>query len=153
VWLDLFAGTGAVGLEALSRGARMVYFVESSHRAAAVIRNNLQTLGVVGGFEILDREAVQALRVLNAAGAVCDYCYLDPPYRRTEQYVEVLTRLAELPLLTAGSIVCAEHDKRFDPGERFGALQRYRRLQQGDASLSFYRPAPAGTVAAVSEGD
>jgi 16S rRNA (guanine966-N2)-methyltransferase len=61
-WLDLYAGTGAIGIEALSRGARMVYFVESSKAAADVIAGNLKTLGIVGGFQIVRVEAAKALR-------------------------------------------------------------------------------------------
>src|SRR5512142_667613 len=65
VWLDLFAGTGAVGIEALSRGARTVYFVESSRSAAQVIRANLSSLGIAEGFELIEREADQAVRLLD----------------------------------------------------------------------------------------
>src|SRR5947209_1941095 len=62
VWLDLFAGTGAIGIEALSRGARSVYFVESAKRAARTIRENLKSLGIDEGFEVIEREAATALR-------------------------------------------------------------------------------------------
>src|SRR6185436_12170037 len=62
VWLDLFAGTGAVGIEALSRGAQAVYFVESSRRAATLIRKNLAALGVEEGFEVNEHEVAMALR-------------------------------------------------------------------------------------------
>jgi 16S rRNA (guanine(966)-N(2))-methyltransferase RsmD len=139
VWLDIFAGTGAVGIEALSRGARTAYFIESSRRAAAVIRENLQSLNIREGFEILEREASQALRLLDSEAVACDFCFLDPPYRMCEAYEETLGFLSQSRLLTAGSTVIAEHDKHFDPGERFGALQRFRTLKQGDAVLSFYR--------------
>jgi 16S rRNA (guanine(966)-N(2))-methyltransferase RsmD len=139
VWLDLFAGTGAVGLEALSRGARLVYFVDSSRGATAAIRDNLRRLGVSEGFRIVERVVASALSVLEAAGEACGYCFLDPPYRRADLYEETLSLLARSRLLTAGSAVCAEHQKFFDPGESFGPLRRYRRLQQGDACLSFYR--------------
>ncbi|MCI0356227.1 MAG: RsmD family RNA methyltransferase, partial [Acidobacteria bacterium] len=81
LWVDLYAGTGAVGIEALSRGARMVYLVESSHRAAAVIRANLRGLGVKGGYELMERDVLSALRKLEAEGIACDFCFLDPPYR------------------------------------------------------------------------
>ena len=139
VWLDIFAGTGAVGIEALSRGAHIAYFIESSRQAADVIRENLRALKITAGFQISEREAAQALRLLEAAGLVCDFCFLDPPYARQEAYAETLGFMAKSRLLRDRSIVIAEHDKRFDPGERFGALERYRRLQQGDAALSFYR--------------
>ena len=139
VWLDLFAGSGAVGIEALSRGARMVYFVESSSRAAKAIRVNLNSLSIAEGFEVQEREAAQALRLLDSAVVVCDFCFLDPPYADREAYEEALSFLSQSRLLSPNSMVIAEHDKHFDLLERYGALRRTRRLQQGDAVLSFYR--------------
>jgi 16S rRNA (guanine(966)-N(2))-methyltransferase RsmD len=139
VWLDLYAGTGAVGIEALSRGARMVYFVESSKKAAAVIRANLRELGVESGCEVSERDATGALRQLEAAGVRCDFCFLDPPYGEARAYSDTLGLLALSSVLHDGSVVIAEHDKHFDPGDGFGALQRFRVLKQGDAVLSFYR--------------
>ncbi len=139
VWLDLFAGTGAVGIEALSRGAHAVYFVESSARAAAVIRENLRSLGIAEGFEVQEREVERALRLLDSQAVTCDYVFLDPPYRKREAYETTLGFLSQSRLLRAASLVIAEHEKRFDPGERFGALKRVRTLHQGDAGLSFYR--------------
>jgi 16S rRNA (guanine(966)-N(2))-methyltransferase RsmD len=138
VWIDLFAGTGAVGLEALSRGASTVYFVEASRRATVMIRQNLQALGATGG-EIIERAALPALRLLEAREIVCDLCFLDPPYRAAEAYAQALDYLSVSRLLQPHSIVVAEHDKHFEPGERFGELARYRNLRQGDAVLSFYR--------------
>ena len=139
VWLDLFAGSGAVGIEALSRGARTVYFVENHTRAAKTIRANLHSLSITEGFEVQEREAVQALRALDAAAVVCDFCFLDPPYAQQGSYEQTLGFLSQSRLLKPSSIVVAEHDKHFDLLDRYGALQRYRRLQQGDAVLSFYR--------------
>jgi 16S rRNA (guanine(966)-N(2))-methyltransferase RsmD len=139
VWLDLFAGTGAVGIEALSRGAHAVYFVESSERAAALIRENLQRLGITEGFEIQEREVNRALRLLDTQAVACDFVFLDPPYRMADAYAETLGFLSQSRLLGPRSTVIAEHDRKFDPGERHGSLERYRRLEQGDAALSFYR--------------
>jgi 16S rRNA (guanine(966)-N(2))-methyltransferase RsmD len=139
VWLDLFAGSGAVGMEALSRGAHTVYFVESSSRAARAIRANLATLGIHDGCEVVEREVNTALRLLESRPAVCDFSFLDPPYRKQDDYAQVLAFLSQSRLLKPGSVVIAEHDKHFDPGEGLGALQRYRKLRQGDAVLSFYR--------------
>ena len=138
VWLDLFAGTGAVGIEALSRGASMAYFVESSKRAAHAVRENLETLGIHEGFEVFEREAATALRLLDAEDITCDFCFLDPPYRKMGDYEQTLNFLSQSHLLKPGSLVIAEHDKHFDPGEAFGALHRRRKLRQGDAVLSFY---------------
>jgi len=139
VWLDVFAGSGAIGIEAFSRGARQVYFIESARRAATVIRENLRSLAITEGFQVLEREAAPALRLLEATAIVCDYCYFDPPYRQHEAYEEVLALLSQSRLVGEQTLVIAEHDKRFDPGQRIGALERRRKLVQGDAVLSFYR--------------
>jgi 16S rRNA (guanine(966)-N(2))-methyltransferase RsmD len=139
VWLDLYAGTGAVGIEALSRGARMVYLVEASRKAAAVIRQNLRSLEIDDGFEVLEREAGAALRLLDSRALICDACFLDPPYRIQDAYGHVLGFLGESRLLKPSSVVVAEHEKHFDPGDRFGPLERFRELRQGDAVLSFYK--------------
>lgn len=145
VWLDLYAGTGAVGIEALSRGASRVVFVESAPRAAALIRENLRSLGVTDGFEILQQDVARALRMLDTQAVSSDFCFLDPPYRMQGAYSEALELLSTSRLLRPGSAVIAEHEKRFDPGERFAALKRFRLLKQGDAALSFYRLEPAAT--------
>src|SRR5215472_4389517 len=86
VWLDLFAGTGAIGIEALSRGARMVYFVESSNRATRTIRKNLAQLEVTEGFQVIEREVSVGLRMLDSQAVACNFCFLDPPYREMEDY-------------------------------------------------------------------
>jgi 16S rRNA (guanine(966)-N(2))-methyltransferase RsmD len=139
VWLDLFAGTGAVGIEALSRGAHQVYFVESVKKHARLLRENLAALAITSGYELQERQVAQALPLLDSTGVVCDYCFIDPPYRMRGSYERTLGFLAQSRLLQPSSIVIAEHEKRFGPDERFGALVRYRKLEQGDAALSFYR--------------
>jgi 16S rRNA (guanine(966)-N(2))-methyltransferase RsmD len=138
-WLDLYAGTGAVGIEALSRGARMVHFIESSKTAADLITTNLKSLGIVRGFQILRVDTGKAVRQLEAAETDADYVFLDPPYSMLDEYAKTLGALAESKLLGERSLVIAEHEKKFDPGEAFGELRRYRKLVQGDAALSFYR--------------
>jgi 16S rRNA (guanine(966)-N(2))-methyltransferase RsmD len=139
VWLDLYAGTGAVGIEALSRGAREVYFVESAKKHARLLRENLLALGIGIGFEVQEREVSKSLPLLDSTGVVCDFCFLDPPYRMRGSYEQILGYLSQSRILQPSSIVIAEHEKRFEPGDRFGALLRYRRIDQGDASLSFYK--------------
>jgi 16S rRNA (guanine966-N2)-methyltransferase len=139
VWLDLYAGTGAVGIEALSRGAHNVCFVESSVSTAGLIRKNLQSLKVEAElFRIAQEDVARALRKLKPGEAV-DFAFLDPPYRMEKAYSQTLQALVEGGLLKPGGVVIAEHQKKFDPGGAFGALARYRKLEQGDAALSFYR--------------
>lgn len=134
VWVDLYAGTGAVGIEALSRGAARVYFVESSPRAAALIRQNLKSLGAEA--QVLEQEAGRGLRNLEFAA---DYVFLDPPYRMEPEYARTLEALRASPLVAERTVIVAEHDRKFDPGEECGGLRRTRKVVQGDAALSFYR--------------
>src|SRR3954451_1580799 len=139
VWLDVYAGSGAVGIEALSRGARQVYFVESSKKAAAVITKNLSSLKIDAGWEIHERDADAALRRLDSQAIACDICFLDPPYAEEQEYEDALGFLSQSQMIGAQSLVIAEHSKHFDPGDQVGALVRFRNLKQGDAMLSFYR--------------
>jgi 16S rRNA (guanine966-N2)-methyltransferase len=141
VWIDLYAGTGAVGIEALSRGAAQVYFVESSPVAVKVIRENLVSLQIVEGFEIVQNDALQVLRQVEAKEVTADFVFLDPPYRMEQAYQNALKFLEKSALVKQTTVVIAEHEKRLDPGEEFGSLKRYRKLTQGDAALSFYRRA------------
>src|SRR3954471_7800831 len=139
VWLDVYAGSGAVGIEALSRGARQVYFVEQSKKAAGVITKNLSSLKIDSGWEIHERDADTALRRLDSQAVACDVCFIDPPYAEEEEYEDTLGFLSQSQMIGPQSLVIAEHSKRYDPGDQVGALVRFRKLQQGDAVLSFYR--------------
>ncbi len=140
VWLDLFAGTGAVGIEAISRGAGMVYFVESSRPAGKLIQQNLESLGIAEGVRIVTQDSARAIAYLEALEVQANFIFLDPPYGLQEAYGKTLEALAN-STLAANPLIIAEHEKRFDPGESFGRLQRLRKLEQGDAALSFYRRA------------
>jgi 16S rRNA (guanine966-N2)-methyltransferase len=138
-WFDLYAGTGAVGIEALSRGAALVNFVESSAKAAALIQKNLRKLGVEDGVQILRTDAAAALRRWESTETPSDFFFLDPPYRLEAEYARILSILSQSRLVTRETIIIAEHSKKFEPGSEFGELHRYRKLEQGDAALSFYR--------------
>ena len=151
VWLDLFAGTGAVGIEALSRGAKEVHFVESSGAAAEAIRNNLHSLGIVAGFKIVQQELPHAFWRMERDRVAADVVFIDPPYRKKDAYTQTLGALAESSLVWAMSVVIAEHEKKFDPGQEFGPLRRFRRLVQGSTALSFYRLGIGGEVHASAQ--
>lgn len=145
IFVDLFAGTGSVGIEALSRGAAYVYFVESSRKAAQVIRANLESLGIVEGAEVFEQSAADGLRHLAESEHRPNVIFLDPPYRMQGAYAQVFRIIAQTKILSHSGIVVAEHEKRFDPGNGEKNLARYRRLNQGDSSLSFYRTDFTGT--------
>ena len=138
-FLDLFAGTGAVGIEALSRGAKEVFFVENSKPAAEMIRKNLQSLGVTEGFKIVPFDLPHAFWRMERQKVAADVVFIDPPYRLQDIYKDTLRALADSSVIWAMSVVIAEHEKKFDPGSEFGPLRRFRLLAQGSAALSFYR--------------
>ena len=146
-FLDLFAGTGAIGIEALSRGATEVAFVDNHAPAVTLIRRNLESLGIRNGATVLCMDALRGLEKLASGkkgeSSQYDYVFLDPPYAAANDYARVLESVGSGNLLAPGGVVIAEHRRSFDLPEEAGALQRYRVLQQGDAALSFYRRAGA----------
>jgi 16S rRNA (guanine966-N2)-methyltransferase len=142
-FVDLFAGTGAIGIEALSRGAAEVAFIENHPPAVTLIRRNLESLGINSGATVLAVDALRGLAMLaarkNSGAPAFDHIFLDPPYAAAEDYSRVLEFLGSADLLASGGIVIAEHRRKFDLPEEPGALKRFRVLRQGDAALSFYR--------------
>ena len=145
VFLDLYAGSGAVGIEAISRGAREVIFVERAEPALRAIRANLSSLDIRGGYSLEARSAAAALKRLassqRAANIICaDIIFLDPPYSEAAEYESILTLLGSecRPLLAPNATVIAEHLKKQSLAESYAALNRYRTLKQGDSILSFY---------------
>ena len=139
-FLDLYAGSGAVGIEALSRGAAFVQFAESAPAALRALRANLASLGIVGRHAIEDRGVARALGENLKHGRGFDLVFLDPPYEAAAEYAATLRSLAEAHgvLLRPGALIVAEHSRRGELPESVGALERNRQLKQGDACLSFY---------------
>jgi len=139
IFLDACAGMGGVGIEAISRGAESVCFVDTSRKATAIIRENLATLRIDNGFRILEMELRKALQVFEREGNAFDIAFLDPPYDREDLYTMALESFSTGPLLKDEGRLVMEHSKRQDPPEIAGFLRRYRLLTQGDSCLSFYR--------------
>jgi 16S rRNA (guanine966-N2)-methyltransferase len=138
-FLDGFAGMGGVGIEAISRGARFVCFVDQSRKAAAIVRQNLQSLEVREGFRMIEADLGKTLDLFERDGTTFDIVFLDPPYERKELYSESLSAFGSRPLLNEGGVLVMEHSKRVELPETEGMLMRYRMLTQGDSTLSFYR--------------
>ena len=141
-FLDLYAGSGAVGMEALSRGAAQVEFVERTPVALKVLRGNLERLGITAGFRI---HAVAVGAFLRRAAEApkrerYEVVFLDPPWDAAEEYAATLGLLggSAAGLLGAGVLVIAEHRKKQGLEDSYGLLERTRLLEQGDAALSFY---------------
>ena len=133
VFLDAYAGTGAVGIEALSRGAKHVIFIERHAAALAVLRENLRALSIAGEATVVRGSAAMLL-----ANYPADLAFLDPPYGEAAEYTASLAALASTPC----PLAVAQHSSRLVLDERYGPLLKTRIVKQGDNSLSFYeRPA------------
>ncbi|MGI9072433.1 MAG: 16S rRNA (guanine(966)-N(2))-methyltransferase RsmD [Bryobacteraceae bacterium] len=134
VFLDAYAGSGAVGIEALSRGAKRVIFIERSTQAAAVIRENLRSLGVEPEAILVRGSAATLLRNYRP-----DIAFIDPPYEDTKEYTKLLLALSE----NGCPVAVAQHASRAVLEDVYGAMKRMRVLKQGDNWLSFYEQ-PSG---------
>ena len=143
-FLDLCAGSGAVGIEALSRGASSVVFVESSRRAVSLIEENLEHCGVADQARIHSRDAVAALKLLANEKAQFDIVYFDPPYE-SHIYSPVLAFLGRSSLLAEHGVLIVEHRgaSLVEPG--YGDLRPYREVKQGDSRLTFFSRENNGT--------
>ncbi|MDA2912631.1 16S rRNA (guanine(966)-N(2))-methyltransferase RsmD [Acidobacteriia bacterium AH_259_A11_L15] len=140
VFADCYAGSGAVGLEALSRGAEWVYLLENHRPAVRVIRENLSRLGIESNVEVLPFDIVAGLRNLQQRPVRLDIVFLDPPYKAPQEYERSLGWLGESTLLAPDAWVIAEHHRKSTLADDYGALHRTRTLPQGDAVLGFFRP-------------
>jgi 16S rRNA (guanine(966)-N(2))-methyltransferase RsmD len=141
LFADCYAGSGAVGIEALSRGAQKAYFLESNPQAVQIIRANMKALGIEYKVEaeVFSMAVTTALKKLAHRGVKFDIAFLDPPYDAVEEYTRSLEWFGAGSLLAPEAIVVAEHDKRLALADCYGSLRCTRTLRQGDAVLSFYQ--------------
>jgi 16S rRNA (guanine966-N2)-methyltransferase len=138
--LDLFAGTGSLGIEALSRGAPRAVFVERDRNALTALRHNLRELGAAGRSTVIGADVRTGLRRLAASLGKEDrfsWVFMDPPY--ADETESILAELSEKSLLTGCAVVIVEHDKRHRPPASVGGLFLTHHREYGDTELSFYR--------------
>jgi len=143
-FLDLYAGSGAVGLEALSRGAARVAFVERAPAALKVLNGNLERLGISSGVRVHAKSVSAFLRSAarpNPEQERHEVLFLDPPYDAAEEYAITLGLLGGMAqgILALDAVVIAEHRRKQRLDEHYSNLKRTRLLEQGDAAISFYR--------------
>ena len=138
-FMDGYAGMGGIGIEAISRGAAFVFFVDQSRKACAIIRENLGSLGVTDGFRIMEMDFTKAVTAVDREQTQFDIMFLDPPYEREDLYTESLNLIASGNVLRSDGLLVIEHSKRVEMPESAGSLQKYRSLAQGDSVLAFYR--------------
>ena len=140
--LDLFAGSGNLSIEALSRGAAYAVLIDSSARSAAVIRENLQRLGFAAQTEVWMAPVARALRSLARRKEIFDYIFLDPPYDQ-ELAGPTLEIIDQCGLLRATGTLVIEHSAREALTQAFGTLQLHDQRRYGDTRLSFYEASAA----------
>jgi 16S rRNA (guanine966-N2)-methyltransferase len=151
VFVDAYAGTGAVGIEAISRGARHVVFIEKNKEACELIRQNLASLKI--GRE---GQLIQGAAGLHLGRIAADIVFIDPPYPKEREYEAAMEALEQNP----PALAIVQHSSRFALREHYGALKRTRIVKQGENALSFYRPTaaqrragPEASLAAEAEAE
>ena len=138
--LDLFAGTGALALEALSRGATRAVLVDNGREAIELCRANASALGFQDRVRVLALPVDRALKKLRSEGAIFDLIFADPPYAALVA-THLLEKIVENQLLASGGIACIEHDKRERLADSIGGLVQDDARRFGDTVVSFYRTA------------
>ena len=146
VFADVYAGSGAVGLEALSRGAKQVFFLEENAAACRVLAENIAALGAAESARLLRLPAHKGLRQLERRGVRVNYCFLDPPYAIQNETMKVLLWLTRRQLMAPDGLIILQHSRKETTEQRLGDWSRVRLLVQGSNALSFYRVAPDQTM-------
>jgi 16S rRNA (guanine966-N2)-methyltransferase len=129
VFVDAYAGTGAVGIEALSRGARHAIFIEKDRAAVSLIKSNLAALGAESRARVIHGPAVLYLGNFDS-----DIVFIDPPYLKEREYQAALEALESKP----PKLTIVQHSTRFALADEYGPLRRTRTAKYGDNTLSFF---------------
>ncbi|MHB9096120.1 MAG: 16S rRNA (guanine(966)-N(2))-methyltransferase RsmD [Eubacteriales bacterium] len=138
IFLDLYAGTGAIGIEAISRGAGKSVFVESNLRTIKIIKENLELTGLAEQAEVLCRDVSSAIRMLSKGERKFSIIFLDPPYLK-DLVQQTLLKLDENHIIAPGGVIITESSKLDVLPEHVGQLARFRQERYSDTVLSFYR--------------
>lgn len=138
IFLDVFAGSGAIGLEALSRGAKKVVFIESNNRCAKIIKNNLEITDNIDKGLILKKDYIVSLNILEKKKCSFDYIFLDPPYNKG--FVnKALVSLSKLSLLKKSGTVIVQHHKKESTENPVENLCLVKQKKYSESILSFYK--------------
>ncbi len=138
-FLDCFAGSGVMGLEALSRGTQTLVLVEKYRSACQVIQNNIESLGVKEQCRLLPMDVRKALSACHRRGLQFDAIYIDPPYRETTLRMQVMTLIQHLGLLAPGGTVMVEYQTRYElPPDALQDLSLKEKRHWGETWVNFY---------------
>lgn len=136
--LDLFAGTGNLGLEAISRGAQFCIFVDNNKDAVKLVRENIAFLKYEDYCEVYNNDAIIALDILGKRGIRFDIIFLDPPYKK-DLIPVLIKKILETDIIEENCIIAAEHDLKDETPEVISGLNRIRSVVYGNTAISFYR--------------
>ena len=134
--IDMFAGCGSVGIELISRGAEFCYYVEVNRKVSAILTENLRTFNIMDKGKLITAPADKI--VTNWQESSCDIIFLDPPFAKLDEYLNVLNALSTSQITSSDSIIIAQHDLRLILPDEIGKLKRTRTQKLGDNCLSYY---------------
>jgi 16S rRNA (guanine966-N2)-methyltransferase len=137
--LDLFSGSGSLGLEALSRGMEKGVFVEKDPKALQVIKGNIQACRMEEESEVLRSDALRSIKMLGGRGVRFDLIMMDPPYKIANSIPSILSEIEENQLLAEDGLIICEHGKELELPEQIGSFVKYRHEKYGITAISFFR--------------
>lgn len=144
--LDLFAGSGSVGIEALSRGAQLIVFIDNSNDAVRVINKNLKNCGFDAGFELYRNDVFRALEILAKRNTRFDYIYVDPPFTVETIFEPLLQTLDRLSLLAPNGRIIIRTPRRMHLSAELKSLEEYRVNNYGESTLHYYMINPENNL-------
>ena len=136
-FLDLFAGTGSVGIEALSRGASLAIFVEFDRKIVQTLRDNIALAGFSDRAEVYGLDVIKAIKIIDKAKGKFDIIFIGAPYG-SPILGETLNAIAGSEIVDNGGVVVAEHSRRDKVSDSYGDMAKFRDAKYGDTVLSFY---------------
>ena len=135
--LDLFAGSGSIGIEFLSRGAKKAYFIDKSYLSIKTIKDNLEHTGLKEKAEIIKNDSIKSIRLFGSQEIMFDYIFIDPPYGEG-LIMEVLEKISSEEILKRDGIIIVEHEKELVLGDRIYDFKRLDYRNYGSKSLTIY---------------
>ena len=137
VALDLFAGSGSIGMEFLSRGAEKAYFVDKSKASIMIIKDNLNHTGLVDKSQVLKMDSIKAIGFFGKSNIKFDYIFIDPPYGK-DLIIRAIESINYENILFENGIIIAEHEKTLDLPNEINEIRKIDRRNYGSKSLTFY---------------
>ncbi|MDO4287681.1 MAG: 16S rRNA (guanine(966)-N(2))-methyltransferase RsmD [Eubacterium sp.] len=137
-FLDLFGGSGAMGIEALSRGVPQAYFFDLSKDSIGVIKKNLRLAGFENRARVTCCSAEAGLGLMEKEGVVCDIIFMDPPYKDGAEATELLKKISDKKILNSGGIIMMEHEKSVIMPLEINLLEKTKEKKYGSTIVSFY---------------